>query len=64
MAMKLVAVRNPLAARLACCCSPFIASTKALLRWSTIPRTTAPNLSLMVVASFLNGSSRQRRAQL
>jgi hypothetical protein len=31
MAMKLVAVRKPLAARLACCRSPFIASTKAFV---------------------------------
>src|ERR1019366_1202764 len=29
-----------------------------------MPRTPAPKRSLMVVASFLNGSSRQRRAQL
>jgi hypothetical protein len=64
MAMKLAAVRKPLAARLACCSKPFMASTNALLRWSVMPRTTASNRSLMVVASFLNGSSRQRRAQL
>ena len=64
MAMTLVAVRKPLAARLACCSKPFMASTKALLRWSVMPRTTAPKRSLMVAANFLNGSSRQRRAQL
>ena len=29
-----------------------------------MPRTTASNRSLSVAASFLNGSSRQRRAQL
>lgn len=32
MAMKFWLVLKPRAARLACCSSPFIASTKALLR--------------------------------
>lgn len=60
MEMKLAAVRNPLAARLACCSGPFMGSTKALLRWSVMPRTTASKRSLMAMANFLNGSSRQR----
>ena len=64
MAMKLLAVLNPLAARLACCSSPFMASTYALLRPSSIPRTTASNRSLKVLANFRNGSRRLRRAQL
>lgn len=62
--MKLAAVRKPLAGRLACCSKPFMASTNALLRWSAMPRTTTSNRSLMMVASFLNGLSLQRRAQL
>lgn len=39
--MKLLAVLNPLAARLACCSSPFMACTYVLLRLSSMPRTTA-----------------------
>src|SRR5450759_4341874 len=64
MAMKLVAVLKPLAARLACCSKPFMASTYALLRLSNIPRTTPSMRCFKVAASFLNGSSRQRVAQL
>ena len=41
MLMKFVAVLNPRAARLACCMRPFIASTKALLRLSSMPATLA-----------------------
>ena len=46
------------------CSKPFIASTNALDRLSTMPRTTAAARSPRVLASFLNGSSRLRRAQL
>ena len=62
MLMKWLAVLKPRAARLACCIMPFIASTKALLRLSNMPRTTASKCVLSVVAKRLNESSRLRRA--
>ena len=39
-----------------------MASTKALERWSSMPRTTPSKCSLSVVARRLKGSSRLRRA--
>ena len=39
-----------------------MASTKALERWSSLPRTTPSKCSLSVVARRLKGSSRLRRA--
>ena len=39
-----------------------MAATKALERWSSLPRTTPSMCSLSVVARRLKGSSRLRRA--
>jgi len=64
MAMKLLAVRKPRAARLAHCSKPFMASTKVSDWLSIISRTTALARSVIVRASFMNGSSRLRLAQL
>lgn len=44
------------------CMRPFMASTKALLRLSSMPRTTASKWVLSVVAKALKDSSRLRRA--
>ena len=63
MAMKFEAVLKPLAARLACCNRPFMASTNGLDRLSVMPRTTASIRSVIVRANFLNGSSRLETAE-
>jgi len=54
---------EPRAARLACCIRPFMASTKALLRWSSMPRATASKCVLSVAPRRLKESIRLRRAQ-
>jgi len=54
IAMKCEAVLKPLTARLACCSSPFIASTYALMRLSSMPRTT-PSIRCFKVTAHHHG---------
>jgi hypothetical protein len=55
MAMKFLLVLNPLAARLAFCSNPFMASTNALLRPCCMPAITPSKCVLSVRVSRLKG---------